>query len=55
MIDKVLAILLYISGLFDSKRIVKKVVWRKTQIRGGCLLIQGGDYMYVCVYIYIYT
>ena len=29
MISKVLAIMLYMSGLFDSKLILKKVVWRK--------------------------
>ena len=44
MINKVLAIILYMSGLFDSKSIVKEVVWRKNRIRGeGGLLIQGGD------------
>ena len=31
MINQVLAIILYMSGLFDSKSIVKEVVWRKTQ------------------------
>ena len=35
MINKVLAIILYISGLFDSKSIVKEVVWRKTTNKGG--------------------
>ena len=68
MINKVLAIILYISGLFDSKPIVKEVVWRKnTNKGGGHLLIQGGDYIYIyimclflsicislCIYIYIY-
>ena len=29
IINKVVAIILYISGLFDSKSIVKEVVWRK--------------------------
>ena len=42
-INKVLAIIVYISGLFDSKWIVKKVVWRKQTNKGGRLLIQGGD------------
>ena len=46
MINKVLARIVYMSGLFDSKLIVKKVVWRKNKIRGGGrLLIQGGDYL----------
>ena len=31
MINKVLATILYISGLFDSKSIVKEVVWRKNK------------------------
>ena len=31
MINKVLAIILYMSGLFDSKLIVKKVAWRKNK------------------------
>ena len=44
MIKQVLAICLYMSGLFDSKLIVKKVVWRKNKIGGGRLSIQGGDY-----------
>ena len=35
MINKVLATISYISGLFDCKSIVKEVVWRKTKIRGG--------------------
>ena len=52
MINKVLAIIVYISGLFDSKSIVKEVVWRKTQIGGGAF---RGDYTYVYIYIYIYT
>ena len=48
MINKVLAIFLDISGLFDSKSIVKEVVWRKTTNKGGGrLLIQGGDYIYM--------
>ena len=54
MINKVLAIILYMSVLFDSKPIVKEVVWRKTTNKGGCLLIQGGDFMYMYIYIYIY-
>ena len=55
MINKVLAIILYISGLVDSKLIVKKVVWRKnTNKGGGRLLIQGGDYIYIYMYIHIY-
>ena len=55
MINKVLAIMLYISGRFDSKSIVKEVVWRKNNIRGGPLLIQGGDNkIYIYIYIYIY-
>ena len=29
------AIILYISGLFDSKSIVKEVVWRRTTNKGG--------------------
>ena len=55
MINKVLATILYMSGLFDSKSIVKEVVWRKNKIRGGRLLIQGGDYIYIYIYIYTYT
>ena len=35
MINKVLAIIVYMSGLFDSKSIVKEVVWRKTTNKGG--------------------
>ena len=35
MINKVLAIILYMSGLFDSKSIVQEVVWRKTTNKGG--------------------
>ena len=35
MINKVLAIIVYVSGLFDSKLIVKKVVWRKNKNKGG--------------------
>ena len=55
MINKVLATILYISGLFDSKSIVKEVVWRKqTNKGGGRLLIQGGDYIYIYIYAYIY-
>ena len=55
MINKVLAIILYISGLVDSKVIVKEIVWRKTTNKGrGRLLIQGGDYIYIYIYIYIY-
>ena len=54
MINKVLATILYISGLFDSKSIVKEVVWRKNIIRGGRLLIQGGDYIYIYIYVYTY-
>ena len=55
MINKVLAIILYISGLFDSKSIVKEVVLRKKQNKGGGrLLIQGGDYIYIYIYIYVY-
>ena len=42
MVNKVLAIILYTFGLFDSKSIVKEVVWRKTTNKGR-LLIQGGD------------
>ena len=38
MINKVLAIILYISGLFDSKSIVKEVVWRKQQNKGGAFI-----------------
>ena len=34
-INKVLAIILSIFGHFDSKWIVKKVVWRKKQNKGG--------------------
>ena len=54
MINKVLAIIVYMSGLFDSKLIVKKVVWRKNTNKGGGLLIQGGGYTYIYIYIYIY-
>ena len=55
MLNKVLAIILYMSGLFDSKLVVKKVVWRKNKHKGGGrLLIQGGDYTYIYIYIYIY-
>ena len=54
MINKVLAIILYISGIVDSKSIVKEVVWRKQQNKGGRLLIQGGDYIYIYIYTYIY-
>ena len=35
MINKVLAIILYISGLFDSTSIVKDVVWRKNTNKEG--------------------
>ena len=35
IINKVLAIILYMSGLFDSKSIVKEVVWRKNKNKGG--------------------
>ena len=38
MINKVLAIILYTSGLFDSKSIVKEVVWRNNKIRGGAFI-----------------
>ena len=50
MISKVLAISLYMSGLFDSKLILKKVVWRKKQSKGGGAFICG-DYMYnrICI------
>ena len=47
-INKVLARISYMSGLFDSKLLVKQVVWRKTNIRGVAFinprwgLIQGG-------------
>ena len=34
-INKVLDIIYYISGLFDSKSIVKKVVFRGTKHKGG--------------------
>ena len=55
MINQVLAIILYISGLFDCKSIVKEVVWRKTTNKGGeAYLIQGGDYIYIYIYMYIY-
>ena len=35
MINKVLARCLYVSGLFDSKLIVKHIVWRKKQNKGA--------------------
>ena len=38
MMNKVLAIILYMSGLFDSKSIVKEVVWRKTTNKGGAFI-----------------
>ena len=42
--NKVLARIQYLSGLFDSKLIVKKVVFREKTNKGGVsLLIQGGD------------
>ena len=63
MINKVLAIFLYISGFVDSKSIVKQVVWRKKTNKGGEAFInpRWGYYIYiythtyVCIYIYIYT
>ena len=38
MINKVLAIFLYVSGLVDSKSIVKEVVWRKNKNKGGAFI-----------------
>ena len=54
MINKVLAIILYMSDLFDSNSIVKEVVWRKKQNKGGGRLsIQGGDFIYIYIYTYV--
>ena len=56
MINKVLAIIVYISDLFDSKSIVKEVVWRKTTIRGGAFINPRWRlYIYIYIYIYIYN
>ena len=53
MINKVLAIILYMSGLFDSKSIVKEVVWRKTTNKGGVFINpRWGLYIYIYIYIY---
>ena len=55
MINKVLAIILYMSGLFDSKLIVKKGRSEEKQNKGGGhLSIQDGDYIYIYIYIYVY-
>ena len=56
-INKVLAKLWYISGLFDSKWIVTNIVFRKNENQGGTrLLIRGGDYIYIYIYnIHVYT
>ena len=43
------------SGFVDSKLIVKKIVFRKTNKIRGRLLIQGGDYISIYLYIYIYV
>ena len=53
MINKVLAIILYMSGLFDSKIIVKKVVWRKNTNKGGEAFINPRWGLYIYIYIYI--
>ena len=55
MINKVLAIIVYISDICDSKLIVKKVVWRKNKIGGGVYESKVAiTYMYIYIYIYIY-
>ena len=54
MMNKVLAIILYISGLFDSKWIVKQVVWRKNKIRGGAFINSKVGIIYIYIYIYTY-
>ena len=54
MINKVLAIIVYVSGLFDSKSIVKEVVWRKTKNKGGGAFIDPRRGLYIYIYIYIY-
>ena len=59
MVNKVLAIILYISGPFDSKSIVKEVVWRKKQNKGGGFInprwrLYIYIYIYICTYIHTY-
>ena len=54
MINKVLAIIVYISGLFDSKSIVKEVVWRKQTNKGGGVYSSKEGIIYIYIYIYIY-
>ena len=53
LVVQIPAIILYTSGLFDSKSIVKEVVWRKNK-QGGRLLIQGRDYYYHYYHYYHY-
>ena len=47
MINKVLAIILYISDLVDSKSIVKRVVRRKNTNKGGGAVINPRWRLYI--------
>ena len=53
-INKVLARIKYISGLFDSKSIVKKVVFRENKNKGGGPFTNPRWGIYIHIYIYRY-
>ena len=53
-INKVLAIIQYISGLFDSQLIVKQVVFRGKQHKGGFINPRWRLYIYIYIYVYVY-
>ena len=54
MINKVLAKTLYMYGLFDSKSIVKEIVRRKKQNKGGGTFINPRWRLYIYIYICIH-
>ena len=57
MINKVLAIIVYMSCLCDSKLIVQNVVWRGKQNKGRGAFInpRWGLYIYICIHVCMYV